>query len=74
MDEANDRVKDHYGSYRDGVRILFGDGWGLVRASNTQPALVARFEARTPKRLEAIKAEVFGKLREYPFVTVPADL
>jgi len=55
----------------DGVRILFGDGWGLVRASNTQPALVVRFEARTPERLEAIKAEVFGKLREYPFVTVP---
>ena len=35
----------------DGVRVLFGDGWGLIRASNTQPVLVTRFEARTPERL-----------------------
>ena len=29
----------------DGVRVLFGDGWGLIRASNTQPVIVARYEA-----------------------------
>jgi phosphomannomutase/phosphoglucomutase len=47
---------------------LFGDGWGLVRASNTQPVLVMRFEARTAGRLRAI-AEVFKRqLREYPSV------
>jgi len=40
----------------DGARVEFGDGWGLVRASNTQPALVVRFEARTPERLEEIRA------------------
>jgi phosphomannomutase/phosphoglucomutase len=40
----------------DGVRVEFGDGWGLVRASNTQPVLVVRFEARSPERLEAIRA------------------
>jgi len=34
----------------DGVRVLFGDGWGLLRASNTQPVLVLRFEARTAER------------------------
>jgi len=39
----------------DGVRILFGDGWGLVRASNTQPIVVTRFEAKTKDRLEEIK-------------------
>ena len=39
----------------DGVRVEFGDGWGLVRASNTQPVLVVRFEARTPERLEEIR-------------------
>jgi phosphomannomutase/phosphoglucomutase len=39
----------------DGVRVLFDDGWGLVRASNTQPALVLRFEAMTGKRLEEIR-------------------
>ena len=39
----------------DGVRVLFDDGWGLVRASNTQPALVLRFEAMTEARLAEIK-------------------
>jgi len=39
----------------DGVRVQFGDGWGLVRASNTQPVLVLRFEALTEKRLQEIK-------------------
>jgi phosphomannomutase/phosphoglucomutase len=39
----------------DGARVEFGDGWGLVRASNTQPVLVVRFEARTPARLEEIR-------------------
>jgi phosphomannomutase/phosphoglucomutase len=48
----------------DGARVLFGDGWGLVRASNTQPVLVMRFEARTPERLQAIRAEMTGWLRE----------
>jgi phosphomannomutase / phosphoglucomutase len=48
----------------DGVRVLFGDGWGLMRASNTQPVIVARFEARTPERLQAIRDEMEGWLRE----------
>ena len=39
----------------DGVRVLFEDGWGLVRASNTQPALVLRFEAMTKDRLSEIR-------------------
>jgi phosphomannomutase/phosphoglucomutase len=39
----------------DGVRVEFEDGWGLVRASNTQPALVLRFEAYTKSRLDEIK-------------------
>ncbi|RKO68141.1 hypothetical protein D7024_08320 [Desulfofundulus salinus] len=38
----------------DGARVLFEDGWGLVRASNTQPVLVARCEARTPEGLQRI--------------------
>jgi phosphomannomutase/phosphoglucomutase len=36
----------------DGVRVLFDHGWGLLRASNTQPALVLRFEAETEEQLE----------------------
>jgi phosphomannomutase/phosphoglucomutase len=47
----------------DGARVVFEDGWGLVRASNTQPALVLRFEARTPERLSAIRDEMEGWLR-----------
>lgn len=47
----------------DGVRVLFGDGWGLIRASNTQPVLVCRFEARTEERLAAIRGEMEGWLR-----------
>lgn len=39
----------------DGARVEFGDGWGLVRASNTQPAVVVRFEARTAARLAEIE-------------------
>jgi phosphomannomutase/phosphoglucomutase len=46
----------------DGARIQFGDGWGLVRASNTQPALVARFEAKSQQRLDEIKSLVLGRL------------
>jgi phosphomannomutase/phosphoglucomutase len=51
----------------DGVRVLFGDGWGLVRASNTQPVLVLRFEALSQNRLEEIKnlvESVVKKVRE----------
>ena len=48
----------------DGARIQFGDGWGLVRASNTQPILVLRFEAQTPERLEEIKKFVEEKVEE----------
>jgi phosphomannomutase/phosphoglucomutase len=48
----------------DGVRVNFGDGWGLVRASNTQPALVMRFEAVNAKRLAEIRALFEDKLRE----------
>ena len=47
----------------DGVRVLFGDGWGLIRASNTQPVLVARYEALTPQRLSEIRGEMEGWLR-----------
>jgi phosphomannomutase/phosphoglucomutase len=39
----------------DGVRVLFGDGWGLIRASNTQPVLVTRYEALTNQRLNEIQ-------------------
>jgi len=49
----------------DGVRIKFGDGWGLVRASNTQPVIVCRFEASTSERMEEIKKLVLTKLQSF---------
>jgi phosphomannomutase/phosphoglucomutase len=55
----------------DGARVEFGDGWGLVRASNTQPVLVVRFEARTPERLESIKSEMMSVLRGLGVDEVP---
>jgi phosphomannomutase/phosphoglucomutase len=48
----------------DGVRIVFDDGWGLVRASNTQPVLVLRFEAKSEQRLDDISQEVLGALQD----------
>ena len=46
----------------DGARILFEHGWGLLRASNTQPVIVARFEAKTAEQRDAYRAEVEGWL------------
>ena len=49
----------------DGVRLNMGDGWGLLRASNTQPVLVMRFEAQSEARLQEIRDLVEGKLRDF---------
>ncbi|MBU1864594.1 MAG: phosphomannomutase/phosphoglucomutase [Candidatus Omnitrophica bacterium] len=48
----------------DGVRVIFDDGWGLVRPSNTQAELTMRFEATTQKRLEEIKSLVEATVKE----------
>ena len=48
----------------DGVRVLFDDGWGLVRASNTQPVLVLRYEATTEKRLQEIRELIESTLSD----------
>jgi len=54
--------KDHEVITVDGVRVKFPDGWGLLRASNTGPLLVLRFEAENQKRLDEIRALVEGTL------------
>ncbi len=64
--EVVDRALDHFRQSHDvidvdGARVLFGDGWGLLRTSNTQPVIVARFEARTPERL----AEIQGLMEDW---------
>ncbi len=55
----------------DGARILFPEGWGLVRASNTNPYLTLRFEARTRPALDEMMRLVYDALRAYPYVTLP---
>lgn len=52
----------------NGARVVFEDGWGLVRASSNLPELVLRFEARTAPRLEEIKQTFRGYLAKYPEV------
>ena len=49
----------------DGVRIEFDDGWGLIRASNTQPVLVCRFEANTKVQLENIQSIIMSQIKKY---------
>jgi phosphomannomutase/phosphoglucomutase len=48
----------------DGVRVVFPDGWGLIRASNTGPILVLRFEAQSEKRLGEIQKLIEGTLAQ----------
>ncbi|MBK5911494.1 phosphomannomutase [Rhodothalassium salexigens] len=57
----------------DGVRVTTPDGWWLVRASNTQPALTARVEAWTPEGLDRLRAEARDHLSAIG-LTPPADL
>ncbi len=66
VEEAKKYFKQHYSTIEvDGVRIQFEDGsWGLVRASNTQPVLVLRFEAKEKSRLNEIKQLVENKVAE----------
>jgi phosphomannomutase/phosphoglucomutase len=50
----------------NGARVVFEDGWGLVRASSNLPELVLRFEAKTPERLQEIKETIRGYTLKYP--------
>ena len=52
----------------DGARVTFDHGWGLVRASNTQPAVTMRFEARTKADIVAIMQDFDRRLAHYPEV------
>jgi len=57
------KIKEHYRNTPgvidiDGIRVPFGDGWALVRCSNTQPVIVLRFEASSAERLQEIRGEV----------------
>ncbi len=56
----------------DGARVLFpGGGWGLVRASNTNPYLTLRFEAHTEGEVAEMKRVIYGALSRHPLVSLP---
>jgi phosphomannomutase/phosphoglucomutase len=57
-------LKDFDAITVDGVRILYPRGWGLVRASNTQPVLVARAEGKTPEDLEEYASDLKKRMME----------
>lgn len=66
VDETRRRLVATEGKINDidGVRVEFGDAWGLVRASNTQPVLVLRFEAPDPERLNQVRERVEAALKD----------
>ncbi|MBW2193128.1 MAG: phosphomannomutase/phosphoglucomutase [Deltaproteobacteria bacterium] len=65
VQKVTEHFRKHYNVIDiDGVRVLFEDGWGLVRASNTQPALVLRFEAMSEQRLAEIRDLIESVLAE----------
>ncbi|HYS15296.1 MAG TPA: phosphomannomutase/phosphoglucomutase [Candidatus Binatia bacterium] len=73
VEEVTRELKRRYETIdTDGARVIFpGRGWGLVRASNTNPYLTLRFEARTDREIEEMKREIYDVLGRYPFVTLP---
>lgn len=70
-------VKDFAVDYHvidvDGARVDFGDAWGLVRASNTEPNLVVRFEATTRERLAEIITLFKDRFDKYPDIIYSRD-
>jgi phosphomannomutase / phosphoglucomutase len=73
VEEVSRELKRRYETIDiDGARVIFpGRGWGLVRASNTNPYLTLRFEARTDREIDEMKREIYAVLSRYPFVTLP---
>jgi phosphomannomutase/phosphoglucomutase len=68
VDKLTEELKRDFDKVVDinGARVMFEDGWGLVRASSNLPILVLRFEAKTSERLEEIKTLFRGYMDKYP--------
>lgn len=64
--EQNPEVKEVIAL--DGARVVLDGGWGLVRASNTEPALTTRFEAKTEARAQEIRHQFLDRLKQIPAV------
>ncbi|MBU4201864.1 MAG: phosphomannomutase/phosphoglucomutase [Candidatus Altiarchaeales archaeon] len=69
VEEITKKFQDKYEVITvDGARVQVRGGWGLVRASNTEPALILRFEAKTEEKLDEIKELILDELREFECV------
>src|SRR5258706_658460 len=65
-DKATEYFRQHFDVIDiDGARMRFSEGWGLIRASNTQPALVLRFESQSAAKLNEYRTLIENKLREF---------
>ncbi|CQR71066.1 Phosphomannomutase/phosphoglucomutase [Sporomusa ovata DSM 2662] len=77
LDQVGGRLTAYTPNRIDGVRIEFADGWGMIRASVTEPLFTLRFEAKTPKRLKEITAILLAalpaELREAVMEKLPAE-
>jgi phosphomannomutase/phosphoglucomutase len=73
IDELVGELRSRYQTIDiDGARVLFpGGGWGLVRASNTNPYLTLRFEAHSQDEIAEMKRVIYGALSRYPLVSLP---
>jgi phosphomannomutase/phosphoglucomutase len=74
--ELTESFREHYDVIDiDGVRINFENGWALIRASNTQPVLVLRFEANTADQMDEIVSIIRSAMSRYePVVTLGQEL
>jgi phosphomannomutase/phosphoglucomutase len=75
IEELAQELKQRYQTIDiDGARVLFpGGGWGLVRASNTNPYLTLRFEAKSEAEIDAMKRVIYGALTRYSFIQLPSE-
>ncbi|TWH45946.1 phosphomannomutase/phosphoglucomutase [Sporomusa sp. KB1] len=77
LDQVAGRLTAYTPNRIDGVRIEFADGWGMIRASVTEPLFTLRFEAKTPKRLKEITATLLAalpaELREAVMEKLPVE-
>lgn len=62
LDEAARNLSAYRPNRIDGVRVDMADGWGMIRASVTEPLFTLRFEAKTPERLSEVTALILGAL------------
>jgi phosphomannomutase / phosphoglucomutase len=72
-DLAEEFARTHEVLTLDGARVRFEDGWGLVRASNTQPVLVLRFEGRTRAALRTVETAFRAALARHPEVRMSEE-